>query len=302
MLEPFDTSCPRCARLAQSQPPTAPPTYAPYGTPGATAASHPIDDRYRNERRAPVLFLFAALAALVLIVVFLLVRPRSGGFGSGGSLLVITSGNPTGGSLTGGQAVGSGEIQQRLTGASAKMGGDVEVSLAWNSLSDLDLQVLDPSGELITAHNPHGKSGRQDVDANPTLMSPDEIETAYRTHGAQGETMDALFYSAIEQGAGSSVGDSLRQLSELGGSDGMAPPVFSKKPIEHIYFAKAPRGTYTVFAHCYNWREHSRSPLPFTIQVRYKGQVFYETSGTLGPESFIANHVLPVQVCQFAVR
>lgn len=301
MLEPFDTFCPRCARQAKGAPPPA-PSHAPYGAPGATAASYPIDERYRNDRRAPLLFLCIALTALALIAVFLLARSRNPGFMTGGSLLVLRSGNPSGGSLTGSQAVGSGDIQDRLTGASARMGGDVEVSLAWNSLSDLDLEVLDPSGELITAHNSHGKSGRQDVDANPTLMSQDEIESAFRTHGAQGETLDALFYSAIEQGAGSSVGDSLRQLSELGGSDGKAPPVFSKKPIEHIYFAKAPRGTYTVFAHCYNWREHSRSPLPFTIQVRSKGRVFYETSGTLGPESFIANHVLPVQVCQFAVQ
>jgi hypothetical protein len=237
-------------------------------------------------------------------VVGLIARPRVSGIAAGsGSLLVLSSGNPSGSNLLAGPAVSSKQIDQRLTSAAATIGGEVEVSLAWNSWSDLDVQVRAPSGELINAYHPRSSSGGiQDVDANPTLMEPEQLRQTLQRGGAGMDNMDRMIYSLLEQGDDAGMGKSLQQFSGMMGSDGKAPPIFSGKPIEHIFFARAPRGTYAVYARCYNWREHSRSPLPFTVQVRSKGKVFYETSGTIGPASFVMNHIEPTQVCEFVVR
>jgi hypothetical protein len=45
--------------------------------------------------------------------------------------------------------------------------GDVQITLRWNSLTDLDLHVIDPDGVEIYYYNPYSPSGGQlDVDAN----------------------------------------------------------------------------------------------------------------------------------------
>ncbi len=70
-------------------------------------------------------------------------------------------------------AVDEKQFDARLASAAAATGGEVEVSPAWNTLSDLDLQVRDPSGEITAANHPRSSSGGvQDVDANPTLLTP----------------------------------------------------------------------------------------------------------------------------------
>jgi len=299
VLDPFDPSCPKCAYLARTAQFGQQP--ADYGHAGTTPAAV-SDGPFQGDRKAGILFLATSLFVILFVVIALIARSRLVGISTGsGSLLVLSSGNPAGGGLLSG-AVSSQQIDQRLTSAAATTGGEVEVSLAWNSWSDLDVQVRAPSGELINADNPRSASGEiQDGDANPTLMEPGELRQVMQGRSAGIENMDTLFYSLIEQGGGEQMRQSIADLQPLG-SDGKAPPIFSCKPIEHIYFSRAPRGTYTVYAHCYNWREHSQSPLPFTVQVRSKGKIFYETSGTIGPASFVMNQTVPTQVCQFQVK
>ena len=84
--------------------------------------------------------------------------------------------------------------------------------------------------------------------------------------------------------------------------EGKAFPKFSRTPVEHIYFAQAPRGTYTVYAHCYSWREKDANPLPYTVQVRSQGKAFHEVSGALGPANYITDNTAPSAVCQFVMR
>ncbi|HEY1188559.1 MAG TPA: hypothetical protein VGE74_12980, partial [Gemmata sp.] len=60
----------------------------------------------------------------------------------------------------------SGEMQKRLQDAKAKT-GDVQISLIWNNINDLDLHCKDPNGETIFFRNPVSRSsGELDVDAN----------------------------------------------------------------------------------------------------------------------------------------
>ena len=51
--------------------------------------------------------------------------------------------------------------------------GDVQVTLSWSDLNDLDLHVTDPTGATINYINTTSASGgRLDVDANPGCTSP----------------------------------------------------------------------------------------------------------------------------------
>lgn len=220
--------------------------------------------------------------------------------GAGGSLLLVQSGDGRRApGVTTAPGINSAQINQRLVSASAATGGDLEVSLAWNGTSDLDLQVREPSGELITASHPRSACGGvQDVDANPTWLTQ-EGEWRYRSGRVPGaenvrEVPDMLF--DLDRQAG------LPQGFTLPGDEGKASTKFSRTPVEHIYFNHAPRGTYTVFVSCYSWRERFAGSMLCTVQVRSHGQVFHEVSGPIGPANWCANGAPPGQWCQFVMR
>jgi hypothetical protein len=69
------------------------------------------------------------------------------------------------------------DFQQRLDKAGAKS-GDVQVSLLWNNVNDLDLHCVDPRGEEVYYNHVRSASGgRLDVDANgggPSTRTPVE--------------------------------------------------------------------------------------------------------------------------------
>lgn len=196
-------------------------------------------------------------------------------------------------------AVTGGQVSQRLERAGATMGGDLEVSLVWDGLSDFDLQVQGPSGEQINAEHWQGTDGGvQDVDANPTLIdSTGELRVmAGRPPGA--DTLQPLpeFMVDLDEKMGLPGG-----LPKLSDSDRKAPGHFTRHPVEHIYYQKAPRGIYVVNVHCYSWRERSRTPLKYTVQARSHGKVFYERTGTLGPDSYAVEGVAPVVACRLSL-
>jgi hypothetical protein len=267
-------------------------------TPGMSLASR----QRQNAMMVGILLgLITFLGVALVIVQF---RARSGKRAGGGlsNLTVLGAGSGQGGSGLVSSGVDSGQIAQRLVGAGAVTGGEVEVSLAWNTLSDLDLQVREPSGELITAEHPTSQSGGvQDVDSNPTLLTMEgHMKT---TLGQRVDPADVLTLPDFMV----DLDEKMRQIGGMsgmfgGGSDGHAMGRFSRTPVEHIQFARAPGGIYTVYAHCYSWRENNRTPLPFTVEVRSRGKVIYQTTGTLGPDSYIMNLTTPTQVCQFQIR
>ena len=198
--------------------------------------------------------------------------------------------------------VDSGQIDSRLASVAATRGGDLEISLAWNTLSDLDLQVSDPTGEQIAADHPRSAAGGvQDVDANPTLVTMEgEIRIAMGSYpGKENLSEVPEMLVDLNERAGLPAGSPGISLP----SDGTkAPGRWTRRPIEHIYFAKAPKGTYTVRAVCYSWREPNVIPLPFTVEMRSHNKVFYRGSGTIGPASFASDGAGPTEVCRFENR
>jgi hypothetical protein len=247
-----------------------------------------------------ILILGALFAVPLVIAGFLQLSSHAPPGRAGGSMMLVQSqdGRRAPG-VASAAAVDSAQINQRLLAASATTGGDVEVSLAWNGTSDLDLEVRDPSGEVINAEHPHSTSGGvQDVDANPTWLTAegDQRQRSGQIPGQETVREVPEFLFDLDKQAG------LPQGFTLPGDQGKAATKFSHTPVEHIYFTHAPAGTYTVYAHCYSWRERSLTPLPCTVQVRTHGKVFHEVSGALGPASFVANGIAPIQACQFVIR
>jgi hypothetical protein len=199
--------------------------------------------------------------------------------------------------------VDSSQIDSRLAQAAATTGGDLEISLAWNTLSDLDLQVCDPSGEQIAADHPRSANGGvQDVDANPTLLTPEGESRVMMGQIPGRETILQLPEYLIDLNQKMGLPD--LNLSSGGSfSDGVkAPPHWTRQPIEHIYFARAPKGIYLVRVHCYSWREPDATSLPYTVEIRSHHQVVYRTVGTIGPTSYAADGAPPIDVCRFEQR
>jgi hypothetical protein len=78
-----------------------------------------------------------------------------------------------------------GEMERRLREANAQS-GDVEITLTWNNLNDLDLHCLAPTGEWINFERKVSEKsgGRLDVDRNmapPYTQQP--VEHIYWPHG-----------------------------------------------------------------------------------------------------------------------
>lgn len=104
---------------------------------------------------------------------------------SGDELLQAIGGGNGGGGGRGGIGPGLGEgnmmqFVERLERAGAK-GGDVQVSLIWDSFNDLDLHVITPRGETIFfAHRRSRCRGELDVDMNAGHGSTREpVENIY---------------------------------------------------------------------------------------------------------------------------
>lgn len=220
-------------------------------------------------------------------------------------------------SMAGCAAIPDEEVGERLLQAGAVTDGELDVSLAWNTLSDLDLSVRDPTGELTWAHNAHSKSGGvQDVDANPTPLdhighamadagqppgrehlrphSPWIIRQARRRRPA---------FSALDRAMDSFF------LRLLGGPEPQIGPEepnhaiqrVSETPVEHIYFEHAPKGMYSVLVDCYSWQGADMKPIPYTVLIRCHGQVVSRCYGVAGPANWIENGTPPVELARFAI-
>jgi hypothetical protein len=193
-------------------------------------------------------------------------------------------------------------MTERLQNAGATMGGDLEVSFAWDGLSDFDLEVQGPTGERVNAEHWRGANGGvQDVDANPTLLN---ATGQLRVNAGQvpgADTIQPLPDFLVDAEGQSGLSAELASLLTIPGEDGKAPTRFTRRPVEHTYFRQAAPGTYLVYVHCYSWREGSRAPLAYLVQARSHGKIFYEQPGTLGPASYAVDGATPVLACRLTL-
>lgn len=71
------------------------------------------------------------------------------------------------------------DFSERLRQAGARS-GDVQISLEWKNVNDLDLHVIDPSGERIFYNHRNSQSGgRLDVDMNANQLTARPVENVY---------------------------------------------------------------------------------------------------------------------------
>lgn len=69
------------------------------------------------------------------------------------------------------------EFATRLRRENAKT-GDVQISLLWNNAADLDLECVDPNGELVFVTHPSKTGGTLDVDMNGTVSGIPTLKNA----------------------------------------------------------------------------------------------------------------------------
>jgi hypothetical protein len=199
-----------------------------------------------------------------------------------------------------GSAIDPQQIESRLAQTGATIGGELEISLAWNSMSDLDIQVVAPSGEQVDAKNAYARCGGvQDVDANPTPLTDVGSLRAERGQIPGAENIMPLRDHTLGGALEGQLGDIERM---LGKAMNRAPSHYSRTPVEHIYFERATKGEYKVLVNCFCWREPSKMPLPFTIQVRSRGRVVQTVAETIGPSSFCVEGTGSMEICRFTVQ
>lgn len=81
------------------------------------------------------------------------------------------------------QATGR-EMDERLRRAGAALTGDIVVSLEWKSTNDLDLRIIEPSGEVIYYNHKQSESGGTlDADANVSSLTTEPIENVVWPQG-----------------------------------------------------------------------------------------------------------------------
>lgn len=322
-FQPFDQYCSRCARLGAAAAPTRPQAgpdqpykvcpacgqravvtmvvcgrcgYVYRPPQGAEQVPVPESPPPTAERTKWPLTVGLLLLVLLLGGGYFM---RSGLSPGRGRALSAGSGGASNVLVVGG--VPGEEIRQRLLVSGAATGTDLEVSLAWSTLTDLDLQVQEPSGHWVHADAPLSvNGGQQDVDANPTpLTSVGEarfqageligMENTLPIDGIVGmsEGLDAF-------GAGAS-----RLLNQ--GESGKAPPRYTRAPVEHMYWRNAPSGGFTVYVSCFCWREPTANPLPYTVEVSSHGRVLYRWTGAVGPRCVVSDGYASVLAGRFTV-
>lgn len=82
-----------------------------------------------------------------------------------------------------------------LTVTTALGTGDLQITLSWNSIDDLDLVVMDPEGNLVSFETPQIASGGQlDVDANSLCqgVTASPVENVFWPNGAPGGEYQVL--------------------------------------------------------------------------------------------------------------
>jgi hypothetical protein len=89
--------------------------------------------------------------------------------------------------------------------------GDVQVTLTWNSLNDLDLYVVDPAGETIYfSHDTSLSGGKLDVDANLQCaenITSNPVENIFWPTGAAPEGTFKVYVNYYAHCSGAPVQD-----------------------------------------------------------------------------------------------
>lgn len=160
------------------------------------------------------------------------------------------------------------ELQRRLDLVGAQT-GEVQVSLAWNNLNDLDLSCLDPNGEMIDGYNQSSRSGGVlDVDMNVTpdyLLTPEANANVPRNANTRFHRTDV-----------------------------------SNEPVENLVWRNnAPVGHYKVFVHQFCNKEQV-AQTPYWVVVRVRGTV-HKIAGVMGRDDFAEQLVKPKLVYEFDV-
>lgn len=349
-LDPLDVACPRCSRLAQTQ-----PLFSPNIAPPADIqivrqengnvykvcpqCQVSMDTRLRNCVQCGFAFPFGsplnvAQPALQFqfsasdfrpsalskskqqtIEALIILAAVIGIFACVGVLIVALSPRKSGNSAAflspGGASLVSmterKDIDSRLIRASATTGVDLEVSLAWNSTTDLDLEVVDPSGEKIWAKHKRSLSGGVfDVDANPTLVTKEGTLIADSGGNPGPANIQPLPEYLVD------IDTKLKSPDPTGPFEGLIDPLsglagskilhkFTRKPVEHIYFSNPPKGVYSIHVSCYSWREPNQNPLPCVLDIRSHGIVMKHLNGTMGPANYIDNNLKYVEAYKYTV-
>ena len=277
-----------------AQPPPLAQSFAPFN------AAQPAPLSKSKQRMIEALIILSAVIGMFVVagVCVAILSPRKSGtataFESRGGLALVSKAE-------------SQEVDSRLALSRATTGTDLEISLVWNTTTDLDLEVIDPFGERIWAKNRESASGGVfDVDANPTRVTEEGSQIA-KSGGNPGpsnvlplpeELVDLdtkLFPDNSSTPFEKLMQESLKNTSFMTSR-------FTRRPVEHIYFSKAPKGTYFVRTSCYSWREPNQDPLPCTLDVRSNGKVIHHLNGTMGPKNFITDNVKYIEAFKFEVK